>query len=137
MWYNEISVDLLPEPYSTIKNIIGSKKTLLLLQLQGRAFYFNKKNNPAGSPISEVIDLIGEDAADKLKNYFGFEYVYFRKIDETLRIIRNEKIVNEFDGGNFGYLCKKYNLTERFIRNILSDARASEFSGSAEQLKFY
>ena len=136
MWEHEVDAESLPEPYQTIKTLIGNESTIKLLKLQGRAFYLNRRINMGTSPISEIVELIGEDDANILKQHYGCEYLYFKKLDDILRNIRNQKIFNEFDGGNFGNLCEKYGLTEQMIRNIVNDERAKKF-GDYEQLKFH
>jgi len=75
----------LPEPYQTMKRLIGIENTLNLAQhYQGTA-------------------------------------VYFTKLDKIMRQMRNQKIHEEFNGDNIKQLAQEYNLSEIWVREILSD----------------
>lgn len=95
-YHAEISTAELPEPYSSIADIIGLDNTLLLAGKMG------------GSTL------------------------YLPKIDTVYRSARDKKIRDEFTGGNYATLAKRHRLTERRIRNIVSDLMGKRGKKKAE-----
>lgn len=55
----------------------------------------------------------------KLARFFAGTGMYFPKLDDTLMALRNERIRAEFNGFNHKELARKYDLTERWIYEIL------------------
>jgi Mor family transcriptional regulator len=47
--------------------------------------------------------------------------LYLPKLDALIRKIRDEKIRNEFNGGNYRELAIKYKLTEVWVRQIVDE----------------
>jgi Mor family transcriptional regulator len=79
--------------------------------------------------FKQVIDAIGEDAAEKLIAAFAGESVYIPKIDCALRMQRDTNIRSSFRGNNIRELAAAYNLTGTQLRNILykhKDKKAPE-----------
>lgn len=70
-----------------------------------------------------VYDIIGEENFIKLMNEFPSTYIYFPKPEMKAKPSRNRKIVEEFDGGNYFKLGKKYGLCENMIRKIVAEER--------------
>jgi len=68
-----------------------------------------------------VADLVGVDNFKKLMDTYGGTYVYIPKAGRADRLERNEQIKSEFNGYNFRELALKYDLSEVWIRNIVSD----------------
>lgn len=68
-----------------------------------------------------LIDLIGLERTLQLAYEFEGETLYIQKLDVVARAIRNKEIRNEFTGGNYKELAKKYNLCESYIREIISN----------------
>ena len=50
---------------------------------------------------------------------FGGTTIYIPKAESLERAARDQKIREEFDGGNYRELAAKYGLTERWVRFIL------------------
>lgn len=63
---------------------------------------------------------VGLGAYISLVKEYGGTSVYVFKEDSITKNIRDEKIKKEFNGENYLYLAKKYNLTEQRIRAILN-----------------
>jgi hypothetical protein len=120
MW---IDAELLPEPYKTIKKLIGPENAKKLIKLQGRCFYFNSLLNLGNSPIQELSAEIGRENTKKLQAHYRNEMLYFNKIDHIIREQRDMRIFAEYTGLNIGQLCAKYNLTDRQLRNIINHER--------------
>lgn len=55
-----------------------------------------------------------------IKEVGGINY-YVPKIDTFLKGVRNKKIKQDYNGYNLKELSKKYNLTQRQIRNIVKE----------------
>lgn len=72
-------------------------------------------------PYSSLADIIGLDKTILLAGKMGGSTLYLPKIDTLYRGVRDKKIRQEFTGGNYTSLAKKYGLTERRVRNIVSD----------------
>ena len=85
-WVEEITTEMLPEPYD----------------------YY------AG--------LIGMDNFYKLSKELGGTALYIPKTESLFRELRNKKIKEEFNGGNYKDLALKYGLSERFVREICAHA---------------
>lgn len=81
----------------------------------------------------ELSDLIGEqrDLAEVigLKSYielvkiYGGTTIYIAKYDKIKNMNRDRKIIQEFNGYNYKYLAIKYNLSDRAVREIISNER--------------
>lgn len=67
-----------------------------------------------------LVEVIGFDNFIKLSMKFGGTEIYVPKSDMLVKAIRNEKIKQEFSGGNYRELALKYNLSESQIRNIIN-----------------
>lgn len=68
-----------------------------------------------------LAEAIGIEGYRKLVQVFGGTSIYIRKLDSLLQNDRNRAIFKEFDGYNFRELAQAYNLSERAIREIVSD----------------
>lgn len=68
--------------------------------------------------IAEICDF---DTAIKIAKHFSGEQIYFPTYDKIQNTVRNKKIIDEFNGYNYKYLAKKYNLTESAIRKICTE----------------
>lgn len=66
-----------------------------------------------------------------LRSYAGVS-IYIPKPDSFMVVERNESIRNEFNGYNFKELARKYNLTEVWVRSIVSDKAKELKSRPAE-----
>lgn len=69
----------------------------------------------------ELAECIGLDAYKKLITRYAGSYIYICKCDTITVEIRNRAIKSEFNGYNYLELAKKYDLSERAIRYIVSD----------------
>ena len=69
--------------------------------------------------------IIGIDAYINLVKNYGGTNIYILKSDSLIKDIRDKKIRSEFNGYNYRYLAKKYNLTDGAIREIV-DCRQLE-----------
>lgn len=72
-------------------------------------------------PYKKLASLIGLDNALKLAREFQGTCVYFAKLDNVLRLIRDKQIRHDFNGANHKQLARKYGLTETWIRQILAE----------------
>ncbi len=72
----------------------------------------------------QVADIIGLQALLDLSARLGGERVYIPLPDRLATAARNRKIRSEFNGQNYRALALKYNLTVRWIREIVSGENA-------------
>lgn len=69
----------------------------------------------------EVAEAIGISELMKVLEIIGGATIYAPKTDTLLRPIRDIKIKQEFSGYNHMDLARKYNLSERHIRDLCGD----------------
>lgn len=70
----------------------------------------------------ELAEAIGMEAFLSLvKIYGGSSNLYVPKADQIVQPVRDRLIRQEFDGGNLRELSRKWNLSERQIREIVKD----------------
>lgn len=72
-------------------------------------------------PYRKLTSFIGLEHTMKLAEGFKGTTLYFAKLDSTLKLIRDKKIREEFNGGNHKELAVKYGLTEAWVRKILAE----------------
>lgn len=77
----------------------------------------------------ELAETVGLEAYRKLVANYGGMHVYICKSETILRELRNAEICNEFDGFNYRELAKKYNLSEKTVREIVSGKREEPIDG--------
>lgn len=82
--------------------------------------------NDMPESFRELAEIIGEEAAMELCRAMGGLKVYIPKTDSFERIIRNKKIVADFNGSNYAELATRYGFTESHIRNIINEARSPQ-----------
>ena len=66
-----------------------------------------------------VADAIGMEFALRLAKELGGMQIYIPQFDKLIRKRRDLRIRAEFTGFNHRKLAKKYNLTDRWIREIV------------------
>ncbi len=69
----------------------------------------------------EICELIGFNNTLKLIKNFGGSELYIPKIETIAKAKRDVAICKEFNGYNYKTLARKYNLTERHVREICRD----------------
>lgn len=69
----------------------------------------------------ELAESIGIETYRKLVADYGGSHVYVCKVETVLRELRNNEIYNQFNGSNYRELAKKYNLSPKTIREIVSE----------------
>lgn len=92
----------------------------------GRGIYMLEKlkiEDIQSQEQKQIACIIGIDAYIRLVKSFGGTSVYILKEDSLIKDIRDKNIRNEFNGSNYMYLAKKYNLTDRTIREIVDNKR--------------
>ncbi len=69
----------------------------------------------------EIAEEIGVTNFIKLAELVGGSTFYIPKSESFLRPVRDLRIKQEFNGYNHAELAKKYNLSERWIREICGE----------------
>lgn len=82
-------------------------------------------------------ELIGLESAGKLRHYFNAEEVYIPRCETALRLLRNERLVADFDFITQGEkksgraamleLCPKYQLSDRQAWEIVRTHQVQQY----------
>lgn len=78
----------------------------------------------------QIARVIGIENTLKLGREFSGEQVYLPKLNNCISRERNRKIVEEFKGGNYGELARKYGVTSFWVRNIIKKHRREKVSNA-------
>lgn len=68
----------------------------------------------------EFAEIVGIDTLLKLADRYGGTMVYIPLKETMTRLERDSRIREEFNGGNYKELVRKYNLCESTVRNIIN-----------------
>lgn len=69
----------------------------------------------------EIAEVIGIENLLKLAKSYGGESLYINKFDEIVKVRRDKNIKMEYNRYNVKKLANKYNLTEKRIKQIVSE----------------
>ncbi|SHI87624.1 Mor transcription activator family protein [Lutispora thermophila] len=72
----------------------------------------------------EIAEAIGVGNFVKLTQLVGGSTIYLPKTESIVRPVRDAKIREEFNGYNHMELAKKYDVTERWVRQLCGDGHA-------------
>ena len=70
-------------------------------------------------PFDEIIELIGVEATITLIEHFQGQQIYVPTMKKAISGCLIKQAKEEFDGGNYRILCKKYGFSERHLRRLL------------------
>lgn len=68
----------------------------------------------------EIAECIGIESYRKLVEHFGGSRIYVQKADSILKIIRDKRIFQMFNGNNYRHLALIFGLSENRIRYIIN-----------------
>lgn len=110
---------LLPESLKDIVDLIGIEHTIALINVHGGTHVYipHHLHAPANFPIAQ---LIGQDAFRVLTLRWGGDHLQIPKADALARLIRNMQIQQLAATHTRKELAIQYNMTERAIRDILT-----------------
>jgi Mor family transcriptional regulator len=66
----------------------------------------------------QIAEAIGVENLVKLTQLVGGSTIYLPKTESVIRPVRDAKIKEEFNGYNHLELAKKYDVTERWVRQL-------------------
>lgn len=69
----------------------------------------------------EIAEIVGIEKYIELTKRFGGDTPYIQKYSELIKSPRNNEIRQRFNGFNFEELAHEYDLSERYIRELVSD----------------
>lgn len=84
----------------------------------------------------DVAECIGIDAFKKLISLCSGQTIYIPKADTFEKFARDKDIIRMFDGTNYKEIAKKYNLTERRIRDDRLSSQVQHFVESGFKRSF-
>jgi len=87
--------------------------------------------------MATLIKVVGLVPAKKLVEVFGGDMFYFPKVESVIRTARNRRIYKEFTGYNHKELATRYNLTTRYVRDVVKEQRKIEPKTKEKQLKLF
>lgn len=82
------------------------------------------------STYQQIARVIGIENAVKLGGEFGGEQFYLPKIDVCLARIRARKIIEDFKGGNYLEMARKYGVTSNYVRQLIKKRRRERVSNA-------
>lgn len=77
----------------------------------------------------QIAEAIGVEALYKLAQEVGGATIYVPKPESLVRPVRDAKIKEEFNGYNHLALAKKYDVTERWVRQICGEGHLEDQIG--------
>lgn len=80
------------------------------------------------STYQQIARVIGIENVIKLGKELGGESFYLPKLDVCLARVRERKVVEEFKGGNYVELGRKYGVTSFWVRKIIKKHRREKVS---------
>lgn len=88
--------------------------------------------------LRQIADLIGLESVLALVRARGGEAIYIPKQDSVAAAARNRAIRAQFNGHNHAELARRYNLTVRWVNEIISEGRRRSCRSSVQdQLKLF
>jgi len=76
-------------------------------------------------PYDEIIDLNGLDAIAAFSRAFSGSSIYVPSLRTIFKDCIDTEIHNQYNGKNIRSLAKDFNLSERYIRNLLKSQSLS------------
>lgn len=72
-------------------------------------------------PYDTIAEALGADAAIVMAKTFGGEQIYFPKLETIEKPLRYRKMLGDFNGYNYKYLARKYNLSVRHVKRLMGE----------------
>lgn len=69
----------------------------------------------------ELAEAIGIEAYLKLAKIYGGTTIYVARLNYLETLERNRNIIKEYTGYNQKYICAKYKISDRTLRQILEN----------------
>lgn len=76
-----------------------------------------KEDLPEG--VKDLAEIFGIDTVMELIDYCGGSCLYFPSKGSIIKSARNRVIKQEFDGGNYKELARRYGISDIQIRKII------------------
>ncbi len=115
----------LPESLRELAELMGIGPVLALVGQYGGRDHLQVPRH--AKPDHKLTKLIGQEAADKLCEYWGGDRLYIPKADVAMRCIRDQDIVRRYDEGErVNDLAAEYGITARRVWDILKQPTQQE-----------
>ena len=79
--------------------------------------YVKREDLPEG--CRDLVDMFGIDLVMELVDYCGGSCIYLPSKSGVLKNARNRVIKDEFDGGNYKELARRFGISDMQVRKIL------------------
>ncbi len=76
---------------------------------------------PTEGKCKEIVAKIGVQHFVELVKILGGTTFYLPKLDRIIKPVRDQHIINEYTGYNHYELAMKYNISERWIRELCGE----------------
>lgn len=110
---------LLPESLKEIADLIGVESTIILINVHGGTHIYIP-HYPQAIIKHPIAVLIGSVSFKILTLRWGGSHLQIPKADTLARLVRNKQIQEDAKTQSRKKLAVSYNMTERAIRDILS-----------------
>jgi Mor family transcriptional regulator len=80
----------------------------------------NGYNDKILYPFNNILDTAGYEALSSILEEFGGTSLYIPTKRTVFNICIKQQVKKEFNGNNYRELAKKYEFSERSIRNIIN-----------------
>lgn len=77
----------------------------------------------------DLAELIGLENFKKIVEVYSGSTFYIPKVDRVVKEVRNEQIREEFTGGNIHELALKYNISDKWVREIVAGGSGEDIPG--------
>lgn len=122
-----VSPEQLPGVLSETAEVIGTEVALIISDVfGGTKIYVGRwsiEEGKQGKVVSHLVECIGSDATQKFCNLFGGTHITVPSCKNLIRKMRNQAIrADACRGIKRGEIARKYGLSDRRIRGIISTA---------------
>jgi hypothetical protein len=119
---SDSTVDALPQLVDDLRELIGLPAALALVEVRGGIKLYVPESAPDDH---ELVRLIGRDATDLLISVYAREWLSIPRCAARMRRQRDDEILRQYTVGEASAyaLARKFELTERHVRRILSGRR--------------
>ena len=84
-----------------------------------QGWMLDAKADDLPEPYSELARRTSVEHALTLAALYGGLTMYLPKLDQSVRVVRDQRIKDEWDGKNTKELAQRYNVTDRHVLRIV------------------
>lgn len=112
----------LPKTAQQLIQVVGLRDTLTIMETWGGS-RLDVPKFAQHKLTKNLQSVLGQNAVQALVTAWGGDRIYIPKLDKVVRLIRDEEIVAKRQTHTIQALAKEYGLTERWVSEILNQAK--------------